>query len=214
MPHDNLSRRSFPDSDARLTKGQRTTLRLLDAAEPLFAKQGYHATSLRSIAQIAGIREPGIYNHFPNKESLYASTIERALAPLADAMQAHLARGDDALVSLPGVVIDTLAAHTHVPSLFQQVLQGSADLPEVPQVRDWLAAVFEQSADALRRVGRSDLDNEEVAIRIIAMLTLCTDFFLSRRSFDLLVDGDITSATNIEREKRLIARVQGALLLD
>ena len=41
-----------------------------DGAEALFARQGYDGTSLRQIAQGAGIKEPGLYNHFSGKQAL------------------------------------------------------------------------------------------------------------------------------------------------
>ncbi len=44
---------------------------VLDAAYRLFVKQGFHATSMREIAQQAGISLGAIYNHFENKEQIF-----------------------------------------------------------------------------------------------------------------------------------------------
>jgi len=46
---------------------------ILEAANHLFIEQGYHGTSMRQIAQEAGIALGGIYNHFPSKEALFES---------------------------------------------------------------------------------------------------------------------------------------------
>lgn len=56
-----------------------TAERILDAAEDLFAQKGYSATSLGDVADRVGIRSPSLYNHFRNKEALYASVLERLL---------------------------------------------------------------------------------------------------------------------------------------
>ncbi len=53
--------------------------RILDAAEGLFAQKGYSATSLGEVADRVGIRSPSLYNHFRNKEALYAAVLERLL---------------------------------------------------------------------------------------------------------------------------------------
>ncbi len=41
----------------------------------LFSKQGYKATSVRSIAKEVGIRESALYNHFKNKEEIYTQVL-------------------------------------------------------------------------------------------------------------------------------------------
>jgi TetR/AcrR family transcriptional regulator len=56
-----------------------TAVRILDAAESLFAQRGYSATSLGDVADQVGIRSPSLYNHFRNKEALYGAVLERLL---------------------------------------------------------------------------------------------------------------------------------------
>ncbi|MEW6030402.1 MAG: TetR/AcrR family transcriptional regulator [Chloroflexota bacterium] len=58
-----------------LTKGERTRLQIEDAALELFMEQGYHATSMRQIAERAGLALGGIYNHFASKEEIFAAII-------------------------------------------------------------------------------------------------------------------------------------------
>ena len=43
---------------------------IIQAATSLFAKRGIDATSMRDIADRAGVREAAIYRHFPGKEEL------------------------------------------------------------------------------------------------------------------------------------------------
>lgn len=54
-----------------------TAERILDAAESLFAENGYQATSLGDVADCVGIRSPSLYNHFKNKEALYRAVLDR-----------------------------------------------------------------------------------------------------------------------------------------
>jgi AcrR family transcriptional regulator len=53
------------------TKGELTHSAILEAAHELFITQGYNATSMRQIAQKAGIALGGIYNHFSGKEDIF-----------------------------------------------------------------------------------------------------------------------------------------------
>jgi AcrR family transcriptional regulator len=57
------------------TKGEHTRAVLLDAATCLFVANGYHGTSMRQIADEAGLALGGIYNHFGNKEDIFVGVL-------------------------------------------------------------------------------------------------------------------------------------------
>jgi AcrR family transcriptional regulator len=54
----------------RLPADQRRQ-QLLDVAREVFARRGFHATSMDEIAETAGVTKPVLYQHFPSKRSLY-----------------------------------------------------------------------------------------------------------------------------------------------
>src|SRR3970040_2313969 len=56
-------------------KGEVTRLAVEDAAFELFMEQGYHATSMRQIADKAGLALGGIYNHFSSKEDIFVAIL-------------------------------------------------------------------------------------------------------------------------------------------
>jgi AcrR family transcriptional regulator len=58
-----------------VTKGERTRAVLLNAAKRLFVSKGYHGTSMREIADEAGLALGGIYNHFGNKEDIFVRVL-------------------------------------------------------------------------------------------------------------------------------------------
>ncbi|MBA4383102.1 MAG: hypothetical protein C0410_00045 [Anaerolinea sp.] len=58
-----------------LSKGERTRQAVIEAAHQLFVDQGFAATSMRQIAEKAGLALGGIYNHFPTKESIFSEVI-------------------------------------------------------------------------------------------------------------------------------------------
>lgn len=57
------------------TKGGRTRMQIEDAAVELFMEYGYHATSMRQIAERAELALGGIYNHFKSKEEIFEAII-------------------------------------------------------------------------------------------------------------------------------------------
>lgn len=194
------------------TKGERTRARILDAAELQFAARGFEAASLRDIAREAGIRQPGLYNHFASKQELYAAVLDRALGPMADVLEQHLARDADgpAFGELPLVMTDLLAEHPPVAALFQDALRGDPESPGVRILQAWLDRLFTQGAAAARAAGVSRIDRAELAIRIIAMFNVCTGYFLSQRAFESMATGRLTDPRNLARQKRLLARMVGA----
>ena len=71
-----------------MSKEHQTKKTIRDVSRKLFAAHGYNAVSMRDIAQEAGKRPGGIYNHFPNKQSI-----------LFDMMSENLSRAYDAVIA-------------------------------------------------------------------------------------------------------------------
>jgi len=59
-----------------VSKGELTRESILEGAYQLFRQQGYHGTSMRQIAEEAGIALGGIYNHFSGKEEIFTAVLE------------------------------------------------------------------------------------------------------------------------------------------
>ncbi len=64
-----------PEQKEKLSKGETTRILIEDSAIELFMEQGYHATSMRQIAERAELALGGIYNHFSSKEEIFQAII-------------------------------------------------------------------------------------------------------------------------------------------
>src|SRR5215213_4461088 len=64
-----------PMKKEKQTKGEVTRLAVENAAISLFLEQGYHATSMRQIADRAELALGGIYNHFAGKDEIFQAII-------------------------------------------------------------------------------------------------------------------------------------------
>jgi AcrR family transcriptional regulator len=82
-----------------------TKNRILDAAEGLFAQQGFSATSLRAITAEAGVNLAAVNYHFGSKDGLLEAVFERRLGPLNDERLALL---DEAESAPEGASLETV----------------------------------------------------------------------------------------------------------
>jgi TetR/AcrR family transcriptional regulator, acrAB operon repressor len=76
-------------------RSQRSRTQILNAALKLFSHQGYRATSIRDIAEAAGVSTGNVYHHFADKEAMfhellnqYWTAIESAQFPFNQALAA------------------------------------------------------------------------------------------------------------------------------
>jgi len=65
-------------------KSERSRRLILDAALDYFAHHGYGATSVRDLAEAAGVSTGNVYHHFPDKETIYLTLLEEYWAAIAD----------------------------------------------------------------------------------------------------------------------------------
>jgi len=56
-------------------RAQRTHAAIVEAGYRLFIRQGYNATSMRQIADEAGLALGAAYNHFPGKEDIFLAVL-------------------------------------------------------------------------------------------------------------------------------------------
>jgi AcrR family transcriptional regulator len=57
-------------------RSQRSRAQILDAALALFSHQGYRATSMREIADKAGVSTGNVYHHFTDKEAIFLELLD------------------------------------------------------------------------------------------------------------------------------------------
>lgn len=138
-------------------KGEATQARILDAAYALFMTQGYHGTSMRQIAERAGLTMGGVYNHFAGKEDIWTAVLferhpYRTIVPVLRAVQSttveeyvrvaalqlvgELNKHKDLLHIMLIELVEFNAAH--VPALYEQI---------APEVQSLLSAVHLDAAE-------------------------------------------------------------------
>src|SRR4051812_49137479 len=77
-----VKKRSYK-SPIREEHAARTRARILDAAGQLFEEQGYARSSIRAIADTAGVAPDTVYAVFGTKARVLTALVDRRLAPAA-----------------------------------------------------------------------------------------------------------------------------------
>lgn len=93
----------------RLRHGPVTREQILDSSLRLFSEKGFARTSVRDIAQAAGITDAAIYYHFASKRDLFEALIEERgfTQALANLETAEITVGPDE--AIPGIASNALA---------------------------------------------------------------------------------------------------------
>lgn len=71
---------------------------IIDAAIELFHRNGYHATSMRDIAQLVKIKKPSLYHHFDSKEEILRAILQLGMDTLIGELE-RIAHADEDPVS-------------------------------------------------------------------------------------------------------------------
>jgi AcrR family transcriptional regulator len=91
--HEPSANRAEEQVRGRLTGAERRAA-ILDAAMEVFARRGYHGSSIDEIAKAAGISKALIYEHFPSKKDLHTSLLEHQVDDLLGRLDASAATGE------------------------------------------------------------------------------------------------------------------------
>lgn len=72
-----MSTQATPSQRGSYPKGQARRQQIVDAALAIFARSGYHASSLREIAKRVGLTTAGVMHHFASKEELFTEVLRQ-----------------------------------------------------------------------------------------------------------------------------------------
>ena len=67
----------------QVQRSEKSRTQILDSALKLFSHKGYGATSVRDIAEEAGLSKGNVYHHFPDKETIFRALLDRYFQAMA-----------------------------------------------------------------------------------------------------------------------------------
>ncbi|MCP5066697.1 MAG: TetR/AcrR family transcriptional regulator [bacterium] len=201
-------------ASAPLRKGELTAIRILVAAESLFAERGYAGTSLRDVAAAVGLRIPSLYNHFKSKELLYAAVLDRVVDPVLDILNGFLAapvseRPTHAEVI--GQVMALLDGHPNLPALLLQETQtGGRRL--TPGLRHRLAPIFGRAFETVQATDEAGrFEPDEIPLFVLALYHVIVGFHSIAPFYREVSGDDLSTPESRDRQIRFLTRMVEAL---
>ncbi len=173
-----------PREERRRVRLETTRSQVLDAAEKTFAANGFHGTTIKSIAEQCQIAVGTMYSLFDDKDSVYEAVLRRrgnALKALTDAKIAEPGPDDTKLVELAELQISYFRAHPEWSHIASEIGSGPSALAATRQVPQMYEVghhvVAEAIADVIARGQRNG------TIRAGQPLALALIFLGMLRSF-------------------------------
>src|SRR5882724_3385813 len=80
-----------------------TRERVIEAAQEIFARDGFDGAKMQEIADRVGIQRPSLFYHFKNKEALFVAAHEQVFARIAPIFRDSLSPDGDPFVQLDRV---------------------------------------------------------------------------------------------------------------
>jgi AcrR family transcriptional regulator len=90
-------------------RSEETHTHILESAYQLFSRNGYDASSVADICQLAGVSKGAFYHHFPSKQALFMELLENWLTGLDAGLQ--LARHNTQTIPQAILKMATLAGN-------------------------------------------------------------------------------------------------------
>jgi AcrR family transcriptional regulator len=169
----------------RERKKQRTRDQIVESAMDLFAKRGYHATTIADIAEAADVAPRTFFSYFPSKEAVVFHSAERDLEGLANALRDRLP-GESSFEALRrwiGTMIDESAAEKDEAPLRKRLCREDEGLA------NYQGGVVARMHELLIEAVAVDLDEPPDALRprlvaaaAVAALTSLSETFEASES--------------------------------
>lgn len=159
---------------SRIDRNEQRMILILQAALQCFVARGFHQTSMRDIAQAAGVSLGNLYNHFPGKEAIILAVAvaeSEELAPLLQRLAASDGERAQVLVFLQD--FHALCRQPEWATLAVEVRAESARNPAVAEAfaanRRQLQATL---AEALQQVAQRERRRPVLAAALQAQVLL------------------------------------------
>ena len=206
---------SDPKPGPEVTSGS-TSDRILDAAEFHFSTRGFAGAGMRDIASSVDLNPASLYNHFPSKQALYETVLERGLRPIFEVLDA-LHNTDWSAESLnheTDMLLARMARRPHMARLIvHETLAGGENLRRI--ARDWLRPLYSRALATFQESPTTrDWEEDELPLLLMSFHHLVLGYFAAAPMLREVMHEDPLSPEAMERQSRFMRKIVRLLVLD
>lgn len=111
----------------RATPSDDTYERIIEAAQAIFARDGFAGAKMQEIADRVGVQRPSLFYHFKNKEELFVAAHEHVFARIAPLYRETLVPDGDPFVQLDQLTRAVLQVMREQPDIASMLARTAVD---------------------------------------------------------------------------------------
>lgn len=148
----------------KVTEEHKQTVRekILQSAEVLFARKGYHGTSMDDIVRESGLSKGAIYWYFESKQDIFLALSDRRLTSRMDEIKSCFSPADSAKKKLEKVAENTFGQRTeNSREVFRINLEIWVEAPRIKSLQRRLENRYEKAHRLLAEIINEGVNNGE-----------------------------------------------------
>ena len=158
-------------SESSTLQRSQTRERILEAAETVFADNGYHDALVDEIGKRTSMSKGGLYFHFPSKEDLFFAVMDRLANKLVRRAEKAAAQAESPLEAAEAAleaVLSALSVQKRLARLLitQGYSMGNAFEAKRAEMFDRFAGVIKKQLDAAEHAGQINQIDTSLASRV------------------------------------------------
>ncbi|MDR2646549.1 MAG: TetR/AcrR family transcriptional regulator [Oscillospiraceae bacterium] len=175
-------------------------LRVLRAAEEVFATDGYESAKITNIARIADVSVGALYKYFENKQNIYLSVIHHSIAQMEELLTT-LSQTDEDILLKAEKIIREIQRFSRQDRLLIKLYQGATaqndpalSVAMATEIETAMARVYVQAIELAQESGdiRADIDPHFAAFLLnsffmMLQFSYSCDYHIAR--FQIYTDG-------------------------
>jgi AcrR family transcriptional regulator len=161
-------------------QSEQTRQHIVEAATDLFARKGFHATSVADVASAIKLTKGAFYHHFATKEDLFHAVVLEVRSVWEENVEAPVLQHEDALDRLTALLVNHARLIHRRPELCLVVSGLSEEMRHThPDLADVLHGIYRDLIafiEGTLRAGqgrgevRGDIEPRAIAVDVVGML--------------------------------------------
>jgi AcrR family transcriptional regulator len=187
--------------------------RIIEAAQAIFARDGFGGAKMQEIADRVGIQRPSLFYHFKNKEALFAAAHERVFARIEPLYRESLVPDGDPFVQLDRLTHAVLEVMRDERDCARMIARTAVDRhpSAIAVVRAYIQPLIDLAVEFVRACQKRGIFDDDVDPFFFTLQSwgACLLYFTAR---DLLAPASASPEEDLKRFTSTLVRTANRAL--